>query len=118
MRRRKLWIALAVVLIAAAIAAVRWVLQPSEENRAATKTVAHAAGPSTPAGSLAMAVNLTGGSLGPPGTPPVPPGPFAPAKPIAAAVKLACTKSDPVRILDMQRLFVNLGMDVAEGRTV
>lgn len=103
---------------AAAIATVRWVLQPSEEYRGATKSAAQAAGPATPAGSLAMAVNLTGGSLGPPSAPPVPPGPFAPAKPVAAAVKLACTKSDPARILDTQRLFLNLGVEVAEGRVI
>jgi hypothetical protein len=99
----------------AAVAAVRWVLQPSEENRAAAKAPAQAAGPASLAGSLAMAASLTGGSLGPPNAPRVPPGPLAPAKPIAAAVKLACTKSDPARILDTQRLFVNLGIEVAEG---
>ncbi len=102
----------------AAIAAVRWVLQPTEENRAAAGPPAQAAGPASPAGSLAMAVNLTGGSLTPPNAPPVPPGPYAPAKPLAGAIKLACTKGDPARLPDTQRLFLNLGIEVAEGRVI
>jgi hypothetical protein len=102
----------------AAVAVVRWVLQPTEENRAAAGPPAQAAGPATPAGSLATAVSLTGGSIAPPNAPPVAPGPYAPAKPVAAAIKLACTKSDPARISDTQRLFLNLGIEVAEGRVI
>jgi hypothetical protein len=100
---------------AARKAAVRWILTPSEENRAAAKPAADAAGPASPAGALANAASLTGGSMAPPKAPPMPPPPFAPAKAVAGAVKLASTKAEPVKIADTQRLFVVLGMGIAEG---
>jgi hypothetical protein len=104
---------------AACKAAVRWVLQPLEGNRAAAKGPAEAAGPASPAGALAMAANQTGGSLALPNLPPLPPRPFfAPARAVANAVKFASLKGDPVRTADRQRLFVELGMGVAEGRFV
>jgi hypothetical protein len=99
-------------------AAVQWVLEPTEENRAAAKAPAEAAGPASPAGALAAAANQTGGNLAPPQAPPMPPGAFAPAKAVAGAVKLATTKGDPVKIADTQRLFVELGIGVTEGRFV
>src|SRR5271166_1661193 len=82
---------------AACKAAVRWVLQPIEGNRAAAKAPAEAAGPASP--------NL-------------PPRPFAPARAVANAVKCASLKGDPVRRADRQRLFVELGTGVAEGRFI
>jgi hypothetical protein len=66
---------------AACKAAVQWVLDPSEENRQATKAPAEAAGLGSPAGSLAMAASWTGGSLSPADLPPVPPDPHLPPKP-------------------------------------
>lgn len=103
---------------AACAAAVAWVLWPVEENRAAAKAPAEAAGPASAAGNLAMAANQTGGSMAPPKAPAMPPGPYAPAKAVAGAVKLASTKCDPAKIADTQRLFVELGLGVAEGRFV
>lgn len=100
----------------AARAAVQWVLQPNEQNRAAAKGPAEAAGLSSPAGALARAVNWTGGSLGPPNMPPVPPGPFMAATAVSTAVKFAAVKVEPARIADTRRLFVELGIGVAEGR--
>jgi len=101
---------------AASIAAVQWVLRPTEQNRAAAKAPAEAARAPSPAGALAMAASLTGGSLGAPNLPPVPPPPFAWAGYVAAAVKFAAIKVEPARITDTQRLFVELGIGVAEGR--
>src|SRR6202166_4505677 len=43
---------------AAAMAAVRWIEQPTEENRTAAMAPADAAGPSSPAGTLARAASL------------------------------------------------------------
>jgi len=111
--------------VAAERAAVRWVLDPSEENRRAAKPAGETAGISTPGGCLAMAAAWTGGSLAPPVAPvhpkappipPVPPGPFLPAKAVAGAVTLAAVRSEPARIVDTQRRFVELGIGVAEGQ--
>jgi hypothetical protein len=100
---------------AACRAAVQWVLWPTDENRAAAKAPAEAAGLGSPAGALAAAANQTGGNLAPPKGPPVAP-PFAPPKAVALAVKLAATKGDPARIIDRQRSYFELGIAVAEGR--
>jgi hypothetical protein len=100
---------------AACRAAVQWVFQPTEENRGVAQAPAGAAGPLSPAGFLAGGVYQTGGNLAPPNAPPVAPPPFAPAKAVANAVKLASTKADPAKIEDTQRLFVELGIRMAEG---
>jgi hypothetical protein len=86
---------------AAATAAVQWVFQPGEETRAAAKSSAEAAGPSTPAGALAMAASLAG--------PPA-------LKVIANAVKLASLKTEPVQIANLQKAFVELGLEIAAGQ--
>jgi hypothetical protein len=95
---------------AACKAAVQWVMQPSEENRASAQTPAQTAGLVTPAGQLAMAANQTG-KVALPNAPPM-----ASAKAVAGAVKMATAKADPVKIIETQRLFVELGIGVAEGR--
>jgi hypothetical protein len=102
----------------AATAAVQWIMQPSEENRAAAKAPADLAGPGSPAGALAMAAAQTGGSMAPPNAPPIPPPPFAPAKSIAMAVKSASTKSEPIKISPTQRSYVELALQIAEGRFI
>jgi hypothetical protein len=101
---------------AAARAAVQWVMRPTEQNRAAAKAPGEAARAPSPAGALAMATSLTGGSLGPPNAPPVPPPPFAWAAYVATAVKFAAIKVEPARIAETRRLFVELGIGLAEGR--
>jgi hypothetical protein len=93
-------------------AAVQWVMQPTEENRAAARAPAEATGPASPSGSLAAAANQTGGTVALPVAPVL----FASANSVAMAVKLASVKVDPAKIADTQRLFVELGVGVAEGR--
>ncbi len=97
-------------------AAVKWVLQPSDENREAAKRPGEVVGIGKPAGALAAAANQTGGSLVPPNIPPIPPHPFAPARALAIAVKVASTQVEGVRIKATQRSFIDLGMAIAEGR--
>ncbi len=92
---------------AALRAAVEWVLQPTEANRAAAQAPAQAAGLVSAAGALAMVASLKENAEPPP---------IPPAKAVANAVKTATTKGDPARIVDTQRLFVELGIGVAEGR--
>jgi hypothetical protein len=86
---------------AAATAAVHWVFQPGDEARAAAKSPAEAAGPSTSAGALAMAASITG--------PPA-------LKVVANAVKLASLKTEPVQIAKLQKAFVELGLEIAAGQ--
>jgi hypothetical protein len=90
-------------------------MTPTEANRVAAQAPAQSAGLTSTAGSLAMAAWQSGGSVAPPNMPPVAPDPFAPAKSVAAAVKLATLKCDPVRILDTQRQFLVLGINVAQA---
>src|SRR5579863_2884772 len=92
---------------AACKAAVQWIMQPTEENRAAAQAPAQAAGLASQAGQLAMAANQTGGTMA---------APNAPAKAVATAVKMASTNADPIKIGETQRSFVELGIGVAEGR--
>lgn len=101
---------------AACKAAVRWVFSPTEENRSAAKAPADASGPGTPAGSLASAALFTGGNIAPPKAPPMAPPPYAPAKAVTAAVKLATTKADPAKLMETQKIYIELGIAIAEGR--
>jgi hypothetical protein len=99
---------------AACRAAVKWVLEPVEENRLAAKEPAEKAGLGCPAGALAAASHQTEdpSSLPDPGRKLS----FAPARLVTGAIKLASTKADPSRIVDTHRLFLELGIGVAEGR--
>jgi hypothetical protein len=91
---------------AAARAAALWVLQPHEANRAAAQAPAAAAPPPSIAGALATAALHTGGNVAP----------FAPAASVALAIKLASTKTEPVNIASLQRSYIQLGVEIAQGR--
>lgn len=104
--------------IKACASVARWVLEPTKENCAAAQVPAQTAETASPSGRLARAVALIGGTFAPLNSPPLPPVPFAPAKEVAVAVKLASVKVDPVKNIDTQRLFLELGIGVAEGRFV
>lgn len=101
---------------AAATAAVQWLLNPTEENRAAAKAPSTAAEKTSPAGALAMAASLTGGSIYPPELPFKPPPPFAVEQAIARAVTLASLKVEPSK--KTQRSYVELALEVAAGRLI
>jgi hypothetical protein len=92
---------------AALKAATVWVIWPTEGYRAAAYAPAQAAGITSPAGALAMAAHLAGVA----GTVPV-----TPATAVANAVKMTTLKGAPAKIKDNQRLYVELGVGVAEGR--
>jgi hypothetical protein len=99
---------------AACKAAVKWVLEPTEENRLAAKEPAEKAGQGCPAGALASACLLAEDPWGlpDPGRKPS----FSTAKSVTGAIKLASTKADPSRIVDTHRLFLELAIGVADGR--
>jgi hypothetical protein len=83
----------------AATAAVHWVIDSNEETRAAARASAAACGSMSIAGALAMAAGE----------------PSAPAQSIARAVKIAAIK-DPANISRVQRCYVELAMQIAEGQ--
>lgn len=88
-------------------AATIWVVWPTENYRAAAYAPAQAAGLASPAGTLAMAAHVAGVAG---------PVPMTPARAVASVVKMATIKGPPVKIKDTQRLFVELGVGVADGR--
>lgn len=92
---------------AAATAAVTWVMQPAEENRTAAEAPAAACDPLSPAGSIALAASQT--TSGPP---------FIWAKEIARAVVLATIKAPPANIVKMQKCYVDLGLEIAQGKLI
>lgn len=104
---------------AAATAATRWVIEPTEENRAAASAPAEAAGMPSIAGWLARAAAQTGGNMAPPGVPFFKaPEPFAPAKGVATAVKFSLAKAEPRLLETMQKAYLELGIKIAEGQFI
>jgi hypothetical protein len=103
---------------AALRAAVGWVLDPSEENRRAAEKPGKAAGLGDPAGGLATAVFLSGGSMTPPELPAVPPPEHMTGKVVGGAVLLAAVKYDASRQRDNYRAFAALGADVLQGQNL
>src|SRR5262249_43726957 len=93
-------------------AVARWVLEPDEPRR---RAAAQLVNKETPAGLLASAVALTGGSLRPPPLPHIPPGPDLPPRGVALAVMRAVTSGPPDKIPEGFRQAVALGMHVARG---
>lgn len=100
---------------AALQAVVRWLQEPTEAHRRAADTASQSAGLDTPAGTLAMAVFCSGGSLTPAGLPPVHPKPDQTARLVALAVLLAGNRAaDPA---GYQRQCLALAPAVAQGRS-
>ena len=102
----------------AATAAVRWVMQPTEDNRMAARDGANAAPPPSAAGTLAFATFHTEGNVALPGLPPTSPEPFASARAVALAVTLASIKTDPSKIVKVQKAYVELAARIAEGNFI
>lgn len=107
---------------AALDATEKWITQPTDENRRAAMRAAEAAGFATPAGCTALAVFVSGGSLGPASTPPVPPGELLTAKVITGAVVAAAVTGDAAKAPERFQSFIAQGLDVVNrlqlwGRT-
>lgn len=97
---------------AALDATEHWITQPSDESRRAAMRAAQVAELSTPAGCAALAVFLSGGSMGPPDTPPVPPGEFLTARAITGAIIAAAVSTEPANAPEKFRTFIAQGLDV------
>jgi hypothetical protein len=95
----------------------RWVSNPSEENRRATMPLGEAAGLATPAGSLAMATFVSGGSLGPENVAPVPPPEELTSRLVGAAVMIAAFSKEPGETPGNYRNYLQKGIEVGDGRS-
>lgn len=97
---------------------VGWVLYPEDARRRECEAVSEKVGSDTAAGSLALAVFLSGGSVLPPGMPRVDPPPFMTAKLVARAVLLAALDGPPEQSQAAYRQFQRLGRDIAGGKNL
>jgi hypothetical protein len=94
---------------AALAAAERWVAELSDEARRAAFDAANAAGIGTAAGSAALAVFYSGGSLTPPDATPVAPAEFAAAPLVAGSVILATIHLDLPKTAEFTKAYVAQG---------
>jgi hypothetical protein len=102
-------------LSAALQAAVRWVVDPSEENRRAAEGPAQPDDFETAESCLAMAAHWSGGSMLPPGLPVVPPAEILTGKLVGGAILLAATQRGPSETHKLLRQSLSIGRDVARG---
>lgn len=97
-------------------AAMRWVVEPSDNHRYAAGATARAAGCGSIAGTLALAVLHSGGSLRPPKLSAYPPQPWRTARLVGLSVYLASCTFPHQRYDAVRRQFLEMGRDVAERR--
>lgn len=102
-------------LIEAIAAAEKWASSPGDINRRKAMTAAEAAGLDQPAGCVALAAHLSGGSLAPPGLPEVKPAEHLTATVAGLAIKVAALQAGPDTAPIRQRRFLDLGIDVARA---
>jgi hypothetical protein len=102
--------------VAALQAAEHWAAAPTEENRRSAFPAAEAAEFGTPPGCAALAAFWSGGSLAPPDSTAVPPPEHLTPSAVANAVLLAAVQEEPERATEKFRQFLELGVQVAEGR--
>jgi Family of unknown function (DUF6931) len=96
-------------------AAEAWVYKPTEENRWAAKEAAERAGVDKPAGWPAMGAFWSGGSMVPAHLPQMSPGPAFTANAVSGAIFMAAGLYDPERVMDLFKLSVEDGIDIANG---
>jgi hypothetical protein len=68
---------------------------------------------STPAGSAALAVFFSGGSIAPPDMPAVPPEPSITPNSVAGSVMLAAVLKEPEKAQEKYQLFLAEGLKIA-----
>jgi hypothetical protein len=90
----------------------KWIVQPNDENRRNAMTAAEQATFGTPAGCAGLGAFFSGGSLGPPDTPPTPPGEFMAAKAVAGAVMLAAVAKEPEKAPEKYQAFLAQALEV------
>jgi hypothetical protein len=102
-------------VVAALQAAEAWVFRPSEENRRAAMQKAETAGFDTPSAWSAVSVFWSGGSMAPPGAPPVAPAERLCATAATSSIILAAVQTEPQLADEKYKRFLDVGIDVANG---
>jgi hypothetical protein len=98
----------------AAIDAVdKWLAESSDDNRRAAMKAAEEAEFSTPAGSSALAVFLSGGSLAPPNAPDVLPEKYQGSNAVVGAVLLSAMANEPEKAETKYQAFLEQGQKLA-----
>ncbi|HZF33510.1 MAG TPA: hypothetical protein VE914_06895 [Candidatus Angelobacter sp.] len=98
-------------------AAEAWVYKPTEENRWAAKDTAERAGMDKPAGWPGMGAFWSGGSMVAAHLPQMLPGPAFTANAVSGAILMAAALDDPQRIMELYKLSIEDGIDIAKGGT-
>src|SRR5262245_36919265 len=100
--------------LSAAVDAVdRWLAQPSDENRRAALQAAEEAEFGTPAGSSALAVFLSGGSVAPADAPVIPPREYQAQNAVVGAVMLSVILKEPEKAEGKYQAFLDQGLKIA-----
>lgn len=97
-------------------ASLAWLREPSDQHRREAEAAGRAAGVTTPAGNLGLAIFLSEGSLAPAGQPRVAPEPHLTPVTVAAALLQATRKLKPDQTSPCQARFLALARDVARGK--
>jgi hypothetical protein len=101
----------------AALEAVqRWLADPSEENRRTAVKVAEQAEFNTPAGSAALAVFFSGGSIAPPDMPETEPHQTMMPNSVFNAVMLAALSKEPEKAEEKYKAFLATGQKLAKDQ--
>lgn len=102
---------------AALSAAVRWVVEPSEENRWEAQATGKAATIQTAAGFLAWGAFCCGASIAPAGQPVMAPDALFPSEAAAASIiKVASRAGTGASFNAVARRFLTVGVAIANGR--
>jgi hypothetical protein len=94
-------------------ALVRWVEEPTDENRRAVRAAGDVLGSAHPAGALALAAFWSGGSMSAPHLPEVLPPPDLSPQAMTSTIRLAVHSQPLDRSQALHQYFVRLGLDVA-----
>lgn len=92
----------------------RWIRAPGDEHRRQAMAAAEAADLGSPAGCVAFAAFLSGGSIAPPDAPDVPAPEYAAARAIAGSIIMSAVSQEPEKAPDRFRDFIAQGIAVVD----
>jgi uncharacterized protein DUF6931/type III secretion system (T3SS) inner membrane Yop/YscD-like protein len=113
---RHMGLPLAAIDQAALDAAEQWVADPSEANRRAAQSAAEPTKYRTAAGWAATAAFWSAGSLSHPNLPEVPPADELTGKAVNAALMIAASAGEPIKIPEYYAAFCRLGLEIVAGQ--